>query len=246
MKKKLDKALLLSMVTGSIGFLLNMAVVLKGYDSKGLPKDGFFPAMVLPFFAVIAALVPLVMFFKMKGTRKYLHMFPASIRAAAGILCVAFGIFLPSLLSLLDGSRGIALWRNIFGLVSALALIPCALCRKLGKRPVWLCWGVVTMFLVLHLVANYPVWSREASLNKYFYQLLAGAALMLSAYQQTAADAGIGNLKEYLVLSLMCVVLCPMAMMGSSQWLMYLAFFVYHVLNLLSLDLTKHKQNEGA
>ncbi len=245
MKKKLEQTLLLSMILGAIGFLLNLAVVLKGYDDAGLPKHSFFPATVLPFFAILAALVPLVLFFKLKGTRKYLHMFTASLPAAVGIGAVALAIFVTSLAGLINGSQGVALWRNIFGILGGLALVPCALCRWKGTRPVWLCWGMVTMYLVLLLVANYPLWSREAALNRYFYQLLAGAMLMLTAYQQAAADAGIGNLKEYLVLSLMCVVLCPIAMLGSSQWILYLTFFVYHILNLMSLDLTRHKQHEG-
>ncbi len=245
MKKKLEQTLLLSLILGAIGFLLNLAVVLKGYDDAGLPKHSFFPATVLPLFVLLAALMPLVIFFKLKGARKYLHMFTASMPAAAGIGAVALAIFVSSLADLIQGSQGVALWRNIFGILGGLALVPCALCRRKGTRPVWLCWGAVTMYLVLLLIANYPLWSREAELNRYLYQLLAGALLMLTSYQQAAADAGIGNLKEYLVLSLMCVVLCPVAMVGSSQWFIYLTFLGYHILNLMSLDLSRHKQHEG-
>lgn len=245
MKKKLDKALLLAMVAGGVGLLLNMAVVLLGYTEAGLPKRGFFIATVLPFYAFAAALYPLVSFFKMKGTRKYLHLFTASTPAAGGIVGVAASLLILSIVDLAGGAKGLSLWRSIVGILGALALIPCALCRKTGKRPVWLCWGLVTVYFVLTLVGNYSIWSSQPVLNKFLYQLLANSVLMLTAYQQSAADAGIGSLKEYLILSLMCVVLCPIAMMGSSRWLMYLAFFVYHVLNLMSLDLSKHKSTEG-
>lgn len=245
MKKKLEQILLLALVAGSIGFLLNIAVVLRGYDAAGLPRRGFFLASALPFYCVIAALLPGALLFKFKGERKYLQTFTASIPAAAGIAVAALGLLIPSILGLISRPRGIALWRDIVGIVAGLALVPCAFCRWKGKRPVWLGWGVVTAYLVLMLIGNYAAWTRQAELNRFLYQLLAGAALMLTAYQQAAADAGIGNLKEYLVLSLMCVVLCPMAMAGSSQWPLYLAFLIYHVLNLLSLDLSKHKSSEG-
>lgn len=245
MKKKLDKALLLSLVVGSIGFLLNMAVVLNGYDSDGLPKHGFFLATVLPFYALLAAALPIVLFYKTKGTRKYLQIFTASTPAALGMIAAALGILISGIMDLAGGAKGLVFWRGIVGILAALALVPCAMCRKKGTRPVWLCWAAVTVYLVLMLIGNYSVWTRQAVLNKFLYQLLAGAVLMLTAYQQAAADAGIGSLKEYLILSLMCVVLCPMAIMGSSQWLVYLAFLVYHVLNLLSLDLSKHKSTEG-
>lgn len=245
MKKKLNKALLIALVCGSIGFLLNIAVVLKGYDSQNLPKRGFFPAAVLPWFTVAAAIVPVVLFFKMKGARKYLHMFTASVSAALGIFALAAGICIPSIVDLAADPKGVALWRDIVGIVAGLALIPCSLCRLAGKRPVWLCWAAVSVYLVLLLIGSYPLWSRQADLNRFLYQLLAGAALMIAAYQQSAADAGVGNLKEYLVLSLICVTLCPIAMIGSSQWVMYGCFLVYHVLNLMNLDLSGHKSREG-
>lgn len=245
MRKKLDNALLLSLVAGSIGLLLNTAVVLNGYNSDALPKRGFFIATVLPFYAVIAGMLPIVLFHKTKGTRKYLQIFTASTPAALGMIAAALSILVSCVVDLAGGAKGLAFWRSIVGILAALALVPCAVCRKKGTRPVWLCWAAVTMYLVLMLIGNYSLWSRQAVLNKFFYQLLAGAALMLAAYQQAAADAGIGNLKEYLILSLMCVALCPIAIMGSSQWLIYLAFLVYHVLNLLSLDLSKHKSSEG-
>ncbi len=245
MKKKLDKALLIALVCGSVGLVLNMAVVLKGYDSQNLPKRGFFPAAVLPWFAVAAALTPMVLFFKVKGARKYLHTFTASVSAALGIFALAAGICIPSIVSLTGGPTGLALGRDVAGIIAGLALIPCGLCRLTGKRPVWLCWAAVSVYLVLLLISSYPAWSREVCLNRFLYQLLAGCCVMLAAYQQSAADAGVGNLKEYLVLSLMCVVLCPIAMMGSSRWVMYACFLIYHVLNLMSLDLSSHKASEG-
>lgn len=245
MKKKLDKALLIALVCGSIGFLLNMAVVLKGYDSQNLPKKGFFPAAVLPWFAVASSLVPVVLFFKMKAARKYLHTFTASVSAAAGIFLLAAGLAVSGIVGLAGGAKGLSLWVHIMGIVAGLALIPCGVCRLKGTRPVWLCWAAVSVYLVLLLIARYPTWSREACLNRFLYQLLATAALMIASYQQSAADAGVGNLKEYLVLSLICVTLCPIAMMGASQWVLYGCFLVYHVLNLLSLDLSHHKIAEG-
>lgn len=242
MKKKLDKALLIALVCGSIGFLLNMAVVLGGYDSQGLPKRGFFPALVLPFFAVAAALVPVFFFGKGKPVRKYAQLFVPSALAAGGIGALALGLGITALVGFIGGGK---LWLNLLALAAALALIPCALCRLKGKRPVWLCWAVAAVYLIVLLIGSYSLWCRQASVNRFLYQLLAGCALMLAAYQQVAADAGIGSLKEYLILSLMCVTLCPIAMLGSENWLLYGAFLIYHVLNLLSLDFSKHKPSKG-
>ena len=246
MKKKLDKALLIALVCGSIGFLLNMVVVLSGYDSQNLPKRGFFPAIVLPWFAVAASLIPVALFFKVKGARKYLHTFTASVSAALGVFLLAACLAISGIVGLTHSPKGLTLWLHIMGIVSGLALVPWGLCRLSGKRPVWLCWAAVSVYLVLLLIGSYPLWSRQADLNRFLYQLLAGVSLMITAYQQSAADAGVGNLKEYLVLSLMCVTLCPMAIMGSSQWFLYGCFLIYHVLNLLSLDLSSHKPGEGA
>lgn len=246
MKKKLDKALLIALACGGIGFLLNMTIALGGYDSQDLPKRGFLPAAVLPWFTVAAALIPVALFFKVKGARKYLHTFTASVSAALGIFLLAACLGISGIAGLAHSPKGITLWRHILGIVSGLALVPCGLCRLNGKRPVWLCWATVSLYLVLLLIGSYPLWSRQADLNRFLYQLLAGVALMIAAYQQCAADAGVGNLKEYLVLSLMCVTLCPIAMMGSSQWAMYGCFLIYHVLNLLSLDLSSHFRSEGA
>ncbi len=247
MKKKLNLSLLVALAAGVLGALLNGALVLWGYEANGLPKRLFVPGLVLPLVAIGAMAAVVVLHWRTQSDRKYLKTFTASLPVALALVVLGLGLGLDSILSLGSGAArmgGLSLWRCILGIACCPVLLLCAWQRGQGKRPVWLCWAVVTAYAVLVLVASYPAWSREASFNRYAYELLACVSLMLAAYHQSAADAGIGNLKEYLIFSLFAVCLCPIAMVGSSQWLFYLCFFVYHSLNLYCLNLTDPK--EGA
>ncbi len=239
MKKKLDRALLLALVLGAVGLLLNLAVVLKGHDSTGLAKAGYLPGILLVLLGLggIAALV--WQLWRLKGQRKYLRLFTASLPTAAALAALALALTVTNFCDLVAGNALSKLdtWRSITGLAGGLGLLLCAWCRYQGSRPVWLCWALVTAHLILLLVADYRIWSRATELTDYAFQLLALVLLMLAAYHQAAADAGVGNLREYLIFSTLCVFLCPIAMIGSEMWLELLFFWLYHSINLYSLHL---------
>ncbi len=235
MKKRLDQTLLASLILGAAGLLLNLAVVLHGHEANGLAKHGYLPAMALPAVALAGIALPVIRFWGISEKRKYLQVFTASAPAAAALLGAALGVVVTSLLDLPRKQDMLDLGRCLTGIASGPALALCAWARLKGKRPVWLCWAVVATHLVLLLLSSYPHWSRQAEFNAYAYQLLACLSLLLAAYQQAAADGGMGNLKEYAVVSLFCVALCPIAMIGSEHWMFYFTLWLYHTVNLRSL-----------
>ncbi len=235
MKKRLDQTLLFCLILGAIGFLLNLSVVLQGHEASGLAKPGFLPAAVLPAIAIGGIALPVIRFWRVSEKRKYLQVFTASAPAAAALLGAALGLLVTSVADLGQVQGALALWRCISGIVAGPALALNAWARLQGKRPVWLGWALVAAHLVLLLLSSYPGWSRQAEFNAYAYQLLACLSLLLAAYQQAAADGGMGNLKEYTVVSLCCVALCPIAMAGSDHWMFYFTCWLYHAVNLRSL-----------
>ncbi len=238
MKNKLNRALLVSLVLGAAGLLLNLAVVLAGHDKNGLVKPGYLPGIALVIVGIAGIAVPVALFWGNKTQKKYLQLFTASGPAAAALAVLALGLALTGIIEFTQSPQvGLDFWRCFTAILSGPALLLCAWCRLKGKRPVWLCWAMVTAHLILLLVSGYREWSRQTELNAYAYQLLACVSLMLSAYHQAAADAGVGNLKEYLIFSLMSVALCPIAMIGSPYWLFYLCFWLYHSFNLYCLNL---------
>ncbi len=235
MKKRLDQTLLFCLILGAAGALLNLAVVTRGYEENGLAKYGFLPAILLPVLTLAAMALPVIRFWGAQEEKKYQRVFTANAPTAAALAGVALALLASFVPDLFQKPEGLTLWRSISAIAAALSLGFCAWLRFRGKRPVWLCWAVFAVHLVLLLLTCYQVWSRMTELNAYAYQLLATLALLIAAYQQSAADGGMGNLKEYMVASLLCVVLCPIAMIGSPYWLVFFTFWLYHTINLHSL-----------
>lgn len=235
MKKRLDQTQLFCLILGAVGFLLNLSVMLHGHEENGLAKPGFLPALILPVVAVLGIALPVIRFWGVSERRKYRAVFTASQPAAAALLGAALGVLVTSVLDLPQAQGSLSLWRCISGIAAGPALALSAWARLRGKRPVWLGWALVAVHLVLLLLSSYPGWSRQPEFNAYAYQLLACLSLLLAAYQQAAADGGMGNLKEYVVVNLFCTALCPIAMAGSDHWLFYFTFWLYHAVNLRSL-----------
>lgn len=236
MKKKTDNALLLQLVLGTLGALLNLAVLLAGYDEKGLPKPWFLPGIGLLLLCLAVIVLPAVKFFATDAKPRYRQLFTASTPAAAALAAAALGMVVVNLSDLVSSTTSLSMWRCLTGIAGGIAMGLCAWCRVKGTRPVWLCWGLVTAHMALVLICGYLQWSREPSLLAFMPEFLACINLTLCAYQQAAADGGAGSMKHYLIHSLICVALCPIAMVGSDRWLVYFTFWLYHSINIHCLN----------
>ena len=246
MKKILSYCNLFALFFGVAGFGLRYWLVTDGPDSKGLLQSLHIAGILLWIVTAAALIFPLIFFRGIKPAGRYGKLFPASLPAAAGMLAAAMGM----------GVTGIATWGidttpltrlcAILGVVSALCLVVAAVCRAKGKRPTYLLFTALTIFFMVYLINQYRVWSAEPMLNNYIFPLMALVSLMLTSYHQATADAGVGNLRTYLLYNLASAYFCCIAIPGSSNWLMYFTMLLYYLTNLFTIQVPNRVPTQKA
>jgi len=209
------------LAAGAIGIALRFWLLATGIDNKGLLVPGH-PAGILLWLltAVVAAIVipsclPLVQ------ANKYSFNFPAAPAGAVGEGALALGILAAAILSLQNFSDPLSAATAIIGFLSVPPLILCALCRWNGMRPRFFLHGIVCIFWILRLVSQYRIWSPEPQLQNYIFQLFANVFMLLSCYQRTAFDAGLGNRRVHAIFHLLAAFFCCLSMIDSRDWFLY-------------------------
>lgn len=245
MTKRFEICRRLAPALGFIALLLGLALRSFGYDDTGLLRSGYFAAVLLPIVAIAGIVIPVAAFWGLRPKGKYNRVFPASPIGAAGIACAAIGLLADGVLSL-SGASGIYLAKAITGILAGIALGWAAWCRYTGQRPTFLLFAVATVHLMLRLICGYQSWSRESQVLPYLYPLLATVCVMFALYEQTAADAGIGNLKSYLVTQLAGLFLCIGAVGTDGSWLFYLTMAGWLGCTLFSIRLPNPRTAEQA
>lgn len=216
--RKKGQALPLAMVVlGNFAMVLRRQLYLTAVDVKGLllrstPLEIILLALTGAAFALI--------FLGLKndrGSSVYEENYTASVTAGLGHVAAATGIFLmvrgsaPAMPGLLS-----QLWQ-ILGLATPACLVLAGIARIMGKKPFFLLHVVPCLFLLIYLVGNYQIWSRNPQMQDYFFALLATLALILFAHFTAAFEAGLGNRKMVLGGGLAAIYLC-LAEMGRTDY----------------------------
>lgn len=221
--------------TGVLGFLLRLWVYLDGNDEKGLLKTGHL-GNTLCFILTAAVLVMLFLAVRpLKPIRSYPRLYPASLPAAAGCWAAACGILVTAVFEFLDKRDAITVATLVLGLLSAVSLVLLGIRRRSGQRPHFLLRSALTVYLMLHLVAQYRLWSAQPQLHLYFFPLLCSVFLMLTAYHGTILDAQKGSRRWFVFCSQAALFFCCMSLTGDS-WLFYLVMGIFCFTNLCSLQ----------
>lgn len=207
---------------GVLTMLMRMWVFGLGTDDRGLLVAGSFPD------AFSWILTALTVVFLILGVRdlteatKYSFNFPASTRAACGTALGALGIFITCFVELLSGAARLGVFSAVVGLLAAAALAFVAFCRKGGMKPSFIFHSLVCVWLMLHLISHYRLWSAYPQLQTYGFELMAIVFLMLSCYQRAAFDAGHGDRRAYMFFTLAALFFCVAAIPGSSGGAFYI------------------------
>lgn len=228
MKKYLfpDRARLYALGAGVLGFFLRVWLLKAGEDQKGLLQSSH-PAGVILF--VLTALVLGILYLclrELNGVPVYKKMFPKSMPYAVGCFVAAGGILIADIIELAARADRLSILSCISGVLAAASLVFLGLCNLRAKRPAPMFHGIVTVYLMLHLVSQYRFWSAEPQLQEYFFQLLASVFVMLSAYHRTAVDCSRNNRKMYLFFNYGALFFCCLAVPGR-DWLFYLSMALW-------------------
>lgn len=229
---------------GGMGLVLRVLLYTLGTDSRGLlPR--YHPLHVVTLLLTLSTVTALALIIpKLGGSKKYNKNFPASAPCAAAIFLSA-GLMLVTAYALLEKAAGKL---DMALAVMAFLTVPCLLytgwCRLKGKRPFFLCHGVICLFFALYMVGQYRVWSANPQLPDYIFHLFACVFLTLTAYYRTTFDVRAGKRRMLLFCALLAVYLCFLSLVGSGDGRFYFAGGVWALGNLCPLDLPPRRQKQ--
>lgn len=220
---------------GGIALVLRKLLYTFAVDEKNLLPVNH-PLEVLLLLLTGAALVYIAAgVWKLAGSNRYKDNFAPSRRAMAGHVAAAAGILITLLSNgpMMPGYLGF-LWR-VMGYLSPVCLVLAGMARMQGRRPFFLLHLIPCVFLVLHIVNHYQVWSGNPQFQDYMVTLFGTMALMFFAFYNTAFDVGSGRRQMQLGMGLAAVYLCMAELAASRYPFLYLGGIAWALTGLCSL-----------
>jgi len=172
---------------------------------------------------------------KLDGSNSYEDNFAASRPAAFGCTFLAVALLLTVLNRAPSGSDTMMLLWRVLGFLSAPAMMWAGICRRNGQKPFFGTHAIVCLFLLIHMVSRYQIWSSNPQLQDYVFEVFASIALTLFSYHCAAFEADMGSRRMQLATGLLAVLLCPAALYGSEYRFLYLCGTVWAFTALCSL-----------
>ena len=230
----ISKKKILVTALGVMALGLHLGMSLWGTDEKGLLISWHPLALVLAAVTVIACLAAVLPLGKTGGSNAYGDNLAPSVWAAVGCFTLAGGIAA-------DVISGFGTWvrleqiRNVLGILAIPALIAAGLTRVSGKQPKVPVHGLVCLYLMLHTVSHYQIWSSQPQWLNWFFPMAASVLLTLFSYQQAAFDVSLGDRRTQQVTGLLAVFFCIGAIARESGML-YLGGAIWALTNLMAKD----------
>ncbi len=239
--KRLTKSHILATFVFGVGLIcwyLQLWFYHTGIDARGLLVANH-PAVFMMLLLCIGAIAGVIVYIRdVVGPIPYKNLFPKSWFSFACTMLGAAGILITDISEILAKQDAITILSAIFGVLAAACLVIAGLLRILRMRPRYWLHGIVTIYLMVHLICQYRNWNSEPQLLRYGFQLLASVSLMFSAYYRTMLDSGNPCRKPYLFFACSAILLCCLSLNDQSP-LFYLSMGILMLGNLCSTDPSK-------
>lgn len=225
-------------ICGTAAFGLRKCLYAFAVDQRGLLISGH------PLTLALWAVVILAAAFLLWQARKHSvceYSFAPSAAAAAGSTLLAVGLLMTVLHHTPSGTGTITLLWKILGFLSAPSVMWAGISRRKGQKPFFGTHAVLCLFLLVHMVSRYQVWSGDPQLQNYIFQLLACVALTLFSYYCAAFEADMGSRRMQLATGLLAVLLCTVALSGSEYRSLYLCGLIWAATNLCAAEVKPHE-----
>lgn len=233
----------LTLLGGGLGLVLRAWLALAGTDEKGLLVTTH-PAHILVF--VLTALVLAAIFLCVRplgALNRYPDLFPNGVLSGTGCIVAALGILWVSLREHSLRSDTVTTVCLFLGVLAAVCLIFVAIHRFRQRRPAFWFHVVITLFLMIHLISQYRLWSSEPQLQVYFFPLLSSVFLMLTAYYSTVLDAKKTS-RRWFVFCNQCALFFCCVSVWSDSWPFYLTMGFWMFTGLCRLDVPEAESTE--
>lgn len=234
-----------TLAAGAVGLALRIWLMEAGEDARGLLVTTH-PAHILVF--VLTALVMAALFFcvrPLNAVKRYSDLFPRHRLSGAGCIVAAAGILWVSLRERNLRTDMVTNVCLILGILAAICLVVIAICRFRQLRPVCYFHAVVTLFLMVHLVSQYRLWSSEPQLQVYFFPLLSSVFLMLTTYYSAALDAKKASRRWFVFYNQSALFFCCVSI-RSEIGLFYLMMAFWMFSGLCTLEIQTPEITEEA
>lgn len=220
---------------GGIALVLRRVMYATAVDAKGLLPLHHPLAIALGVVSVVVVLYCALAVRKLDGSAEYADNFGASTSAAVGHVLAALGILATVLLKepLMPNYLGKGWY--VLGMASWVCLFLAGFARMRGKQPNFLLHLIPCLFLLLHIVNQYQIWSGNPQSQDYVFALFGTMALMFFAFYNSAFDVGIGRRRMQLFMGLMAVYFL-LAELANTQYLwLYVGGIAWALTDLCSL-----------
>lgn len=222
---------------GLLGLGLHRLLYRVAMDEYNLPVFTHPLHILLMVLSVGVAALIVAVTFKLSGTGEYAVNFPAGPGRTWGSLVFAGCIFLTVLFQPCAMAGQISqVWRWL-GLGAALSMTWVGVSQHWGKVPNFALYLLVCLFLGIHLVTHYQLWSSTPLVWDYIFPLLGGMTLLFYTYYQMAFTVGFGRRRKLLAMGLLSIYLglsglldteYPMLWLGSLYWV-WTSLCAFHV-----------------
>ena len=231
-----------TLIAGGVGLLLRVWLFLGGTDERGLLVTSH-PANALVY--ILTALFLALLFLCVRpldAAERYQQLFPNPRFSALGCVAAAIGILWVNTQDMLARKDTITTVCLVLGILAALCLLMLAWCRWKQRRPVCYFHVVVTLYLMLHAVSQYRLWSAEPQLQLYFFSLLGSVFLMLTGYHSAVMDARKVN-RRWFVFCNQAALFCCFLSLWSESGMFYLAMGLWTLTGLCDLQPQKPEES---
>ena len=225
---------------GILGLALRAVLYAAGVDRKGLLIPGFWADTGLWILTAVLAVLLLVWCPRVTGTKKYERALPGSPVSAACAALAGIALVLSPVAE--TPSATFAIIELALRITAGVSLLLIGYCRYRGRAPLFLLHSAVCLYLALRLVCQYRVWSADPQIQNYAFYMGAHVALMITAYQFAAFDAGFGNHRNLWAAGLSAIYLCIVSIAGSGDPLFLIGCAIWVWTNLSHGKLRKPKE----
>ena len=227
---------------GLLTLIARLWLLILGEDERGLLASGSLPDVVS--WLLVVAIMGLLIAgtWQMRGSVKYNNDSRNSLLAAISMVVAAICFCISSIIDLTsetDAMNRISAW---MGFLATAALIFLAWGRLKGIQFNMLFHGLICLYLMLHLVSHYRLWSSYPQLQSYGFELMAIVFVMLSCYQRAAADGGHGSRRAYTFFSLAALFFCIAAIPSCDNIVFFLGCAVWMYLTPCRLTSSSRKE----
>ena len=220
---KSESISLFSVGAGIVGMAMQ-SWLFSTVDHKGLLPRNHISAIIS--FLLFAAIVAWTFYYlkNVKGSCDYEQQLPPSVVAAVGSCLAAVGFGISVMTPIAMGFLQTLL--RLFGVLTVGTLLFSGYCRLQGKRPNSLIYVPLILFLICRALAFCQVWSSAVQVQAYFFPLLAGLFLLLTAYHRAALGLEAKSANRYLIFRQLALFCCLLSVV-SDNGLFYLAGAVW-------------------